>query len=180
MNMNMLHFIFPSETYEQQAIEYIEEFISCGSEINGSGGLDTYLQNATYRDWLQKIHSQLDIANIPAGKVPCITYFAVRDADHRIVGMANIRLGMNDFLRKEAGQIGYSVRPTERRKHYGTAILQMALDVCRRIGYTETVLTCGHDNSASTGVIRNCGGILDMEFFSSTYQETLQRYRITL
>lgn len=176
----MLHFIFPTEAYESSAGEYIDEFIQYGSEVNGSGGLDSYLQNATYHDWLLKIHSQLDIANIPEGKVPCITYFAIREEDHRIVGMVNIRLGMNDFLRKEAGQIGYSVRPTERRKHYGTEILQMALDVCRRIGYTETVLTCSADNPASAGVIKNCGGILEKEFFSVTYQETIQRYRIIL
>ena len=176
----MLHFIFPTELYENQATEYIEEFHRYGSEVNGSGGLDTYLQNATYRDWLYKIHSQLDIANIPEGKVPCITYFAVRSEDHRIIGMVNIRLGMNAFLRREAGQIGYSVRPTERRKHYGTEILHMALDVCRRIGYIETVLTCDRDNPASAGVIKNCGGVLEEEFFSDTYQEILQRYKILL
>ena len=176
----MLHFIFPTQAHEAAAIEYIDEFIRYGSEVNGSGGLDDYLHNAAYSDWLKKIHSQLDIANIPEGKVPCITYFAVREEDHRIVGMANIRLGMNDFLRREAGQIGYSVRPTERRKHYGTEILKMALNVCRRIGYTETILTCDKNNPASAGVIKNCGGVLEAEFFSGTFQETLQRYTIQL
>lgn len=176
----MLRLVFPTERYQAQAEDYIAEFLRAGSEINGTGGLDHYLQNASYADWLMKLRDQLDIANLPEGKVPCITYFAVREEDHRIVGMTNIRMGMNDFLRKEAGQIGYSVRPTERRKHYGTEILCMALDVCRKIGYTSTVLTCSAENPASAGVIRNCGGALEAEFFSRTYQENLQRYRIKL
>ena len=87
---------------------------------------------------------------------------------------------MNDFLRKEAGQIGYSVRPAERRKHYGTMILQKALTVLKSIGYTETILTCSKGNPASAGVITNCGGVLTEEFFSRTFQEELQRYNIKL
>lgn len=176
----MLRFVFPTAAYETAAREYIEEFIQYGSEINGTGGLDDYLQNSTYEAWLGKIHAQLDIANIPEGKVPCITYFAVREEDLRIVGMVNIRLGMNRFLLTEAGQIGYSVRPTERRKRYGTEILRMALKVLRSVGYSETVLTCSKENPGSAGVIRNCGGILETEVFSKTFQETLQRYRIIL
>jgi len=176
----MLRFIFPTAVWENAAREYIEEFIRYGSEVNGSGGLDDYLRDSTYEVWLKKLRTQLDIANIPEGKVPCITYFAVREADMRIIGMVNIRLGMNRFLRTEAGQIGYSVRPTECGKHYGTEILTMALQVLRTIGYTETVLTCGKDNPASSGVIQNCGGVLEAEFYSRTYQEYLQRYSIKL
>ena len=176
----MLRFVFPTAVYKEAATAYIEEFIRCGSEINGSGGLDDYLQNSTYEAWLTKLQAQLDIANIPEGKVPCITYLVVREEDFSMIGMVNIRLGMNDFLRKEAGQIGYSVRPSQRRKHYGTEILHMALDVLRKVGYTETVLTCSADNPASAGVIRNCGGVLEDTFFSRTYQENIQRYRIRI
>ena len=176
----MLRFIFPTAAWENAAREYIDEFIRYGSEVNGSGGLADYLRDSTYEAWLKKLQVQLDIANIPEDKVPCITYFAVREADMRIIGMVNIRLGMNHFLRTEAGQIGYSVRPTERRKHYGTEILKMALQVLRTVGYKDTVLTCGKDNPASSGVIQNCGGILDTEFYSRTYQEYLQRYSIKL
>lgn len=176
----MLRFVFPTKAYETAAVEYIEEFIRYGSEINGTGSLDSYLRDSTYDAWLTKLQSQLDIANIPEGKVPCITYFALRKEDLRIIGMVNIRLGMNPFLRTEAGQIGYSVRPAERRKHYGTEILRMALQVLRTIGYTETVVTCSKDNQASSGVIRNCGGKLEAEFFSKTFREDLQRYMITL
>ena len=176
----MLDFVFPSAAYEADARDYIREFQRYGSDINGTGSLDAYLEHSTYDAWLKNLYAQLDIANIPEGKVPCITYFAIREEDRRLIGMVNIRLGMNSFLRKEAGQIGYSVRPSERRKGYGTEILRMALQVLRSVGYTETVVTCGKDNISSAGVILKNGGIPEAEFFSRTYQEYIQRYKIIL
>ncbi len=175
----MLRLVAPTAVHERAAIEYIEEFHRYGSEVNGSGGLDGCLERGeSYGDWLDKLRRQLDIANVPPDKAPSITYFALRE--DRIVGMVNVRLGMTDFLRREAGQIGYSVRPTERRKHYGTEILTLALSILRRTGWTETIITCNRENPASAGVIRKCGGVLLDEHVSCTYGETIQRYKIVL
>ncbi len=177
----MIRLMSPTAVHETAAIEYIEEFHRFHSEVHGSGGLDGCLSRGeSYGDWLEKLRRQLDIANMPPDKAPCITYFAMRTEDMRIVGMVNIRLGMTEFLRREAGQIGYSVRPTERRKHYGTEILTMALAVLRRTGWTETIVSCDKENPASAGVIQKCGGVLLDEHVSCTYGETIQRYRIVL
>ena len=132
--------VFPKPEYKDKAIDYINEFIEYGSEINGSGSLDRYLLEATYEEWLEKVISYMDIANIPKGKVPDLTYFYVREEDDRIVGMVNIRLALNDFLRNEAGHIGYSVRPTERRKHYATEMLRSSLEVLKAIGIKEALV----------------------------------------
>lgn len=172
--------IFPNINYKDKAIDYINEFYTYGSEINGSGSLDRLLREGTYEEWLQKLINDIDIANIPASKVPAITYFYVREEDDRIVGMTNIRLALNDFLRKEGGHIGYSIRPTERRKHYATAMLNEALKVCRTIGIQNVIVTCDKANIGSSGVIKNCRGELEAEFYSDTYGEILQRYVIHL
>ena len=92
--------------------------------------------------------------------------------------MVNIRLALNDFLRKEGGHIGYSIRTTERRKHYATELLKDAVAVCNRIGIQEVLVVCNKENVASAGVIKNCGGVLKDEFFSETYQEMTQMYCI--
>ena len=113
-----MHLVFPDISYKDKAMDYIREFHEYGSEINGSGSLDRYLRESTYEDWLKKVLGDMDIANIPASKVPALTYFYVREEDDKIVGMVNIRLALNDALRSEGGHIGYSVRPTERRRHY--------------------------------------------------------------
>lgn len=124
-----MRFVFPSLEYKEKAIEYIEEFYQYGSEINGSGSLNRFLKEATYEEWIEKVIRDMDVANIRVGKVPALTYFYVREEDGKILGMANLRLSLNDFLKTEGGHIGYSIRPTERRKHYGTAMLHDALKV---------------------------------------------------
>ena len=172
--------VFPCLEYKDKAIDYINEFREYGSAINGSGSLERFLKESTYEEWLKKVLSQVDIANIPETKVPDLTYFYVREEDDRIIGMVNIRLALNDFLRKEGGHIGYSVRPTERRKHYATDILTRALDVCALIGIKEVLVSCGSENIASAGVIKKCDGLLKDEFYSEKYHKTLQMYTIRL
>ena len=117
--------------YKEKAIDYINEFYEYNSEINGSGSLDRFLRESTYEAWLQKLIGAIDIANIPQGKVPGLTYFYVREVDDRIVGMINIRLATSDIVRTEVGHMGYSIRPAERRKHYGTQMLREALEFCK-------------------------------------------------
>ena len=107
-----------------------------------------------------------------------LTYFYVREEDDCIVGMCNLRLALNDFLRTEGGHIGYGVRPTERGKHYATDMLAQALKVYDRLGIKNVLVTCDKENPASAKVIQNNGGMLEAEFYSETYDETLQRYVI--
>ena len=171
-----MRLVFPDITYKEKAIEYIKEFYDYGSEINGSGSLDRFLKESTYEEWLKKVLSDIDIANIREPRVPALTYFYVRDDDDRIVGMINIRLALNDFLRKEGGHIGYSVRPSERGKHYATGMLNAALKVCDTVGINEVLISCDKENAASAGVIKNCGGVLKEEFYSESFHELIQMY----
>jgi len=174
-----MKFVFPNEQYEQKARAYIQEFVEDGSDTNGAGGLNRYLEDSTYAAWLAKIRNDIDLANTPEGRAPGYTYFYVRESDNEIVGMINIRLALaNDFLREQGGHIGYSIRPTQRRRGYATRMLREALAFCRTIGLHDFILTCNKSNPASAGVIENCGGVLEAEFYSEFYQDVLQRYRI--
>ncbi len=173
-----MRLVFPTLEYKEKANEFINEFYEYGSEINGVGALNWFLKESTYEAWLQKVIADIDVANVEAPKVPALTYFFVREEDDCILGMANLRLALNDFLRTEGGHIGYSIRPTERRKGYGTLMLQEALKVYDRLGIQEVLISCSTDNPASAGVIKNCGGELVDEFYSETFQETIQKYAI--
>lgn len=174
-----MKFVFPSMDYKERAIAFINEFYKYNSDINGSGSLDRYLRERSYEEWIPKVLSDMDIANIPQGKVPALTYFYVRE-DGEIVGMANLRLVLNDFLRSEGGHIGYCIRPTERKKHYGSDMLAAALKVYETLGIHEVIVTCDKCNAASAGVIRNCNGELVDEFYSETFKEVIQKYIIRL
>ena len=102
----------------------------------------------------------------------------MREEDDRIVGMINLRLSLINFSKKDAGHIGYSVRPTERRKHYATEILNRALKIYDKMGIDEVLISCEKENVASAGVIMKCGGMLKDEFFSDTYKKELKMFVI--
>lgn len=175
-----MKFVFPCEAYEQKAIEFIQEFHDHSSAINGTGGLDGYLEKSTYQEWLLKVQADADIANIPENRVPAYTYFYVREEDDRIIGMINIRLVLNDFLRKEGGHIGYCIRPSERRKGYAARMLRETIRFIKPLGLPSLILACSQENPTSAGVIRKCGGVLEEEFYSEFFNEVIQRYRIDL
>ena len=95
--MEKLKYEIPSIERKEEAIDYINEFYKYNSEVNGSGGLDRYLNS--YEDWLIKLDE--DSKRKPTEqKVPARTYFLVRESDNKIVGMINIRLTLNENLKK--------------------------------------------------------------------------------
>ncbi|OZV13226.1 GNAT family N-acetyltransferase [Tissierella sp. P1] len=175
--MDDVKLISPSKEYEKEAFEYIQEFLKYNSEINGTGGLDRY---DDYDEWLLKIEKDLDLPNIPGGRVPANTYFLVRESDNMVVGMINIRHKLNEFLLNEGGHIGYSIRPAERKKGYATIMLKLALQKCRELSLNKVLITCDKTNVASAKVIQNNNGILENEIFSETFSEIIQRYWIDL
>lgn len=175
--MAELYLVFPTKEYKEKALEYINEFNQYKSEINGTGGLDRYID---YNEWLLKLKRDLEIANIPEERVPAHTYFFIRELDNRIIGMINIRHSLNDFLLKEGGHIGYSIRPSEREKGYGTLLLSLGLHKCRELAMDKVLITCDKINVGSAKIIQNNNGVLENEIYSETFSKVIQRYWINL
>ena len=95
--MEKFYFEEPNISRKEDALSYINEFYEYNSEINGVGGLHRYLDD--YEGWLKKLEE--DYTRIPnEEKVPAKTYFLIRESDSRIVGMINIRLALNENLKK--------------------------------------------------------------------------------
>ena len=175
-----MRMIFPTMENKEQAQDFINELREYGSEIDGTGSLDSMLRTATYEEWIDKVISDIDVANIKPERVPALTYFYVREEDGRVVGMTNIRLRLNDFLRIQGGHIGYCIRPSERRKGYATSMLGEALRVCKIMGIDKVIVTCDTVNIASAKTIQNNGGVLDAEFYSDVFETDIQRYIIDI
>lgn len=164
--MEKFRFVTPTEKHENQAIEFINEFIAHGSEINGTGGLDRYLDD--YSGWLKKLEE--DRHRMPnEDKVPAETFFLIRQSDNRIVGMINIRLALNEKLKKFGGHIGYSIRPSERNKGYNKINLYLGLLVCHKHGIKEALLDCDKHNIASARTMKALGGNLVREYYDDVY-----------
>lgn len=89
--------------------------------------------------------------------------FAIRESDNRIIGIIDLRHTLNDFL-KDVGNIGYSVRPSERRKGYATQMLQLILEHAKEIGLSEVHLSAKQKNIPSIKTIVKNGGKLVRSF----------------
>jgi predicted acetyltransferase len=101
------------------------------------------------------------------------------DLDRNIfVGAVNIRHYLNESLLFDGGHIGDGIRPSERRKGYATAMIQLALDECKKMGITKVLMVCDKDNIGSAKSIIKNGGILENEIYSDGVLQ--QRYWINL
>lgn len=150
----------PTLERKKEAIKYIKEFYKYKSLVNGAGGLDRFLDD--YEGWLK--HLEMRRNTIPDEEhVPSEEYFLVRCNDNKIVGMINIRLVLNEKLRNGAGHIGYSIRPTERRKGYNKINLYLALKRCDECGIEEVLMDCTKGNLGSEKTMRALGGELIQE-----------------
>ncbi len=99
---------------------------------------------------------------LPGDRVHC-TYFWILDGDSAdpVVGFLAVRHGLNDFLLEEGGHIGYSVRPSARRRGHATAALGLGLAHAAGLGLDRVLLTCDDDNDGSRRTIVGAGGVLE-------------------
>ena len=176
----------PSITRKKDAIEFIQEFYDYNSSINGVGGLDRYIDN--YEDWLLKLEEDYK-READEEKVPSRTYFLIRVDDNKIIGMINIRLKLNKKLMYFGRNIGYCIRPTERKKGYNKINLYLALKVCKKYGLTKALLDVDKSNVASWKTMEALGANLDCEkeseiegcdfvrFYSIDVEKSLEEYK---
>ena len=165
-SMERFYFEEPGITRKDDAVAYIKEFHEFGSDINGSGGLQRYLDD--YEGWLEKLNE--DYSRVPnEEKVPARTCFLIRESDKRIVGMINIRLALNERLKHYGGHMGYSIRPTERGKGYNKINLYLGLRVCDQYGIEEVFLDADLANPASWKTMEALGGKRIREHYDDQY-----------
>ena len=160
--METFYFEVPRIERKEEAIAYIREFYEFGSAINGTGSLNRFLDD--YEGWLDKLRADENRAVIEKG-VPSRTFFLVRSSDRRIVGTINIRLALNERLKKYGGHIGYSIRPVERGKGYNRINLYLGLKVCQKYGIRKALLDADTDNPASWRTMEALGGVKIEEYF---------------
>lgn len=84
------------------------------------------------------------------GWVPCTYLWLVEDGE--FIGSLAVRHALTDFLFEQGGHIGYSIRPSARRRGHAAHTLRDARPVARELGITRLLLTCAEDNTGSRAV----------------------------
>ena len=95
-------------------------------------------------------------------KFPFKQYILLREDDNCIVGAVNIRPHLTRELSENfEGNIGYSVRPSERGKGYGKKALELALKEFYTLNDSDDVIMCCYkENEPSKRIIKKYGGTL--------------------
>ena len=119
--------------------------------------------SSTFTEHVAKLEGYSRGLGITEGYVENATYWLSDISTRRIIGAINIRLRLNEYCRNFAGQIGYAVRPSERRKGYAKEMLHLGLIEARRMGLNRVLICCYKDNIGSVLAITGNGGVLDSE-----------------
>lgn len=164
-----LKLIAPYAHYADQVMDYRAEMLRCGDSLDGCAGLEDV---SSFSEWT-RFDSRL-MEKYGTDYVPSVVYLAVREKDDRLVGIMDFRRRLNPYLLNYGGNIGYSVRPSERGKGYAAQMLHLVLPKCRAAGESRVLITCEKDNIASRKTILRAGGKLENTL------ETTERYWIDL
>ena len=161
--MQELILIRPTSEYASQIVEYRQEFLDAGDSMDGMGPLRRI---SNPEEYIQICLDHEDPLKVPSHLVPATQFFFIRKSDNRLVGMIQVRHCFNDYLEKYAGHIGYSVRPSERRKGYAKEMLKMALPFCREIGIDKVMITCIDGNIGSERTILATAAFTNTQYMS--------------
>ena len=174
----MLVFLPPSEELLPALERYrrdclTESGISDPDALDGTAGLGNFRNLA---DWLSRVRLLASPATNQRGWFRTEVFLAVRIAEGcslaarrsedsatlpDLVGMGNVRFPGDSPEDERAvllcGHIGYHVRPSERRKGYGSAILSHAAELCRKGGIPNPAVCVNPDNLPSLRTALACG-----------------------
>lgn len=113
--------------------------------------------------------------------------FIIRKSDNRIIGSINVRWNLTEEMKQFGGNIGYGIRPTERRKGYNKINLYLGLIEVQKLGLDKVMLVCEINNLGSSRTMQSLGGMLERievdpydGLLTSVYwfnaDETIERY----
>jgi len=172
--MTDLLLVRPDADMEAQAEAFKNEFWEHGEKtIYGSNRLD--MGKYSCAEWIALVSGLNDSPASPAAEFSH-TFFAVR-SDGAVVGIVNFRHPLEGFF-ADTGHIGYSIRPSERRKGYGAEILRKTLTYAKKNRMTEVFLVCEQANEASRRTILKNNGVLRRTFVKK--ETVCEEYQVAL
>lgn len=158
----------PTAAYSRQISDYKAAFADCPDWLHGARGL---AENRDPAEWLRDLEEN---------KENYTQFLYVRRSDESIAGVIGIRHRPEEPAETWGGHIGYSVRPSERRKGIATQMLRDVLPYCKSIGLDRVLLTAGDENTGSVKAITANGGILETYVMSPKHHVRVGRYWIDL
>ncbi len=155
--MSYLFLVKPSIVYKEQYIEMIREWKTTNEEMIP---WVLKLSYSNFEEMIAYLTSLNEGINLLSGQVSCSTFWLIRN-DGKVIGVTNIRHKLNKHLIEHGGHIGYGIRPSERKKGYGTIILKLSVIQAKKLGILKIRITCDDNNIASEKIILKNNGVFD-------------------
>ena len=152
----------PSIERKEDILNFIDEFAKYNSDLNGAGALDKIYEGYTFEEALDRcLKMKNEKYARSVNRCPGKTLKKKKKNDNKIIGCANLRWNLTKEILKFGGHIGYSIRPTERRKGYNKINLYLILKKKKKIGLDKVMLDCSVNNYGSDKTIKALGGVLE-------------------
>ncbi|MGZ9583721.1 GNAT family N-acetyltransferase [Paenibacillus marinisediminis] len=112
-----------------------------------------------YKQWLTRSEAISKAEGLEDWMVPSNTYWLY--ANGYPVGFGKLRHYLTEKLREEGGHVGYTIRPSERKKGYGSMLLKLMLEEAKSMNIDKVLLTVQNNNTNSIKVALNNNGIIE-------------------
>lgn len=173
----MTRLVVPDVRYQDSYLAATDEFTVSGEQRDGDGDLAQPAEAGYegYQFTRERLEDPAEFAHFVAqrrraadedaprrsGWTACTFRWIVDDTDW-YVGSLALRHELTDYLLREGGHIGYSVRPTARQRGHAREALRLALPIARdELGLDRVLVTCLEDNEASRRAIEANGGVYE-------------------
>ncbi|MFD0595435.1 GNAT family N-acetyltransferase [Catellatospora coxensis] len=132
-------------------------FVQPGSGLHEATDVDSA---EGFAAWVGRLVTSSDeTVPVAEGRVHASYWWMVEDG--AFLGSISLRHRLNEFLLHAGGHIGYSVRPSARRRGLATWAVAQVLAYARERGIDRVLVTCDDTNTASARTIERCGGVLE-------------------
>ncbi len=152
---------FPSETDKNAWLDFVKDARKFYSEATPL----SFKDEDHYREWLNRLINLNIGTTLKPGEVPQSTFFMFDGT--RIVGYLTIKRQMINH--NPIGQIYINIRPSDRKKKYGTKLMTAALNKCREIQLKQALVSCPEESLGGIKIIEaNKGRLIETKFLKGT------------
>jgi predicted acetyltransferase len=175
-----LHLTFPTPDLATSYLTALEEGLQCAGGQEKSADEIAAIA-ARLPAHLTALNEQGGTMVLPNGaEVERVPYSQLWLTDGALfLGVFNLRYRLNPSLRRRAGHIGYSLRPSCHGQGFATVGLALMLAHAARAGIGRLLLTCDDRNQASARVIEKNGGRLESVMPDPDHGGAFRRYWIS-
>ena len=175
--MDDLVLIKPNKNLYLEYKDMMDEWIMEGSRISPWPLSLKYHTEELFNEMLKRIIEVEKGINI-AGYVPSTTYWLYDKTHNTIIGCSNLRHYLDELGEKYWGHIGYGIRPSERRKGYGTKILELTLEKAKEMNINKVSLGAYVGNIPSWKTMEKCHAKFDKIIYEEDTGLPIKKYWI--